>query len=144
MPVIDTTDSLPIEPAHRDIGRAMMRGLACKCPACGNGSMFRAYLKVADACPDCGEELFHQRADDAPPYLVIFIVGHIIVGLMLHIEMVHRVNPTFYLWTMLPLATLLCLWMLPRVKGAVVGLQWAKRMHGFDSHGTRDQLGEPR
>ncbi|WP_404403693.1 DUF983 domain-containing protein [Pelagibacterium halotolerans] len=144
MPIIDTTaQDLPAEPEHRDIGRAMMRGLACKCPACGEGKMFRAYLKVADTCPNCGEELFHHRADDAPPYLVIFIVGHIIVGLMLHIEMVYRVHPTFYLWTMLPLATLLCLWLLPLVKGAVVGLQWAKRMHGFDARAVPDTFGEP-
>jgi hypothetical protein len=36
-----------------------------------------------------------------------------------------------------PLIIGLSLWLLPRVKGALVGLQWALRMHGF---GDRDDL----
>ena len=45
--------------------------------------MFRAFLKVADHCPACGEALHHHRADDAPAYFVILIVGHIVVPLVL-------------------------------------------------------------
>ena len=52
--------------------------------------MFRAFLKVADRCDACGEELHHQRADDFPAYLVIVIVGHLVVPLVLHVEMVLR------------------------------------------------------
>ena len=54
-----------------------------KCPACGKGAMFNAYLKVNDRCPACGEELHHHRADDAPPYFTMLIVGHIVVALVL-------------------------------------------------------------
>ena len=53
---------------------------------CGEGKMFRSYLKVNDACPHCGEELFHQRSDDAPPYMTIFVVGHIIGTFMILVE----------------------------------------------------------
>ena len=42
--------------------------------------MFRAYLKVVDACPVCGEDLSHQRADDAPAYMTMLIVGHFVVA----------------------------------------------------------------
>ena len=112
---------------------ALLNGLRCRCPKCGEGKLFRAYLKVADRCENCGEELFHHRADDMPPYISIVVVGHIIVGLMLHLEMSYRIEPIWYVVTMVPLALILPLIMLPSIKGAVVALQWANRMHGFDS-----------
>ena len=116
----------------RNVWPAVRKGLACRCPRCGEGRLFRAYLKVADECPVCGEALHHHRADDMPPYIAIFIVGHLIVGLMLHLEMEYTIAPIWYLVTLVPLALILPLVMLPSIKGAVVGLQWANRMHGFD------------
>lgn len=111
---------------------AILNGLMCRCPKCGKGRLFRAYLKVADACSACGEELSHHRADDMPPYISIVIVGHLLVGALLHMEMTMIVAPWVYLVTLLPLALFLPLATLPSIKGAVVGLQWANRMHGFD------------
>jgi len=116
---------------QRPLAKAMTRGAAKKCPACGVGRMFRAYLKVNEACPACGEELHHHRADDLPPYLTIVIVGHLLVGIMLHVEMVWRIDPMIYIYTLVPMCVILPLLMLPWIKGAVVGLQWANRMHGF-------------
>lgn len=116
----------------RRLGPAVMNGMRCRCPRCGTGKLFRAYLKVNDTCPNCGEELFHHKADDMPPYISIVIVGHLIVGLMLHLEMEYVIAPIWYVVTMVPAALILPLVMLPSIKGAVVGLQWANRMHGFD------------
>ena len=116
----------------RDLWRSIGHGLRCRCPKCGEGKLFRGYLKVTDTCPACGEELHHHRADDLPPYLAIIIVGHLLVFLMLDLEMSFHVEPVTYLWTILPLAIVLPLAILPSIKGAVVGLQWANRMHGFD------------
>lgn len=115
----------------RPLGQAMWRGARGKCPHCGEGQLFHRYLKIVDECPSCGTELHHQRADDVPAYITIVIVGHILVGLMLHLEMSWRVDPMMYLYTLLPLGIILPLLMLPWVKGAAVGLQWALRMHGF-------------
>jgi uncharacterized protein (DUF983 family) len=110
----------------------MWRGAQGRCPHCGEGRLFRAYLKVADRCADCGEELHHHRADDFPAYLVIVIVGHIVVPLVLAIE----THFTLSLWismTLWPALTVaLSLALLQPVKGAVVGLQWAVGMHGFE------------
>jgi uncharacterized protein (DUF983 family) len=121
----------------RDALKAVWNGMKCRCPRCGEGKLFRAYLKVNGTCPNCGEELFHHRADDMPPYISIIIVGHIIVGLMLHLEMEYAIQPIWYVMTMVPAALILPLVLLPSIKGAVVGLQWANRMHGFD-HRHRD------
>lgn len=124
----------------RPLWPAMVNGMKCRCPACGEGKLYTGYLKIADECPSCGEELHHHRADDAPPYLVIVIVGHIIVGAILHIEMVYTVPPWIYLWTMVPLTVILCLALLPIVKGAVVALQWSGYMHGFDGGAEDDEI----
>jgi uncharacterized protein (DUF983 family) len=76
---------------ERSVLTSLLRGARLTCPACGKGAMFRRYLKVADTCPTCGDALHHHRADDAPPYFTIVIVGHIVVGLMLAVEMAaHR------------------------------------------------------
>ena len=118
--------------APRDLGQSLWRGLNGRCPNCGEGRIFRAYLKVNDACPTCGEELFHQRADDAPPYLTMLIVGHIIVAGILAAEELFPTAPLWigaFVWLWLTLA--LSLLILPRIKGALIGLQWALRMHGF-------------
>ncbi len=122
----------------RPIFASMLRGAALKCPACGAGAMFRRYLKVTDACPHCGEELHHHRADDAPAYFTIVIVGHIVVSLVLVVEMTYRPALWVHAALWLPLTVILTLVLLPVVKGALVGLQWALRMHGFDPESTEE------
>lgn len=122
----------------RVLSQAMGRGIMCKCPSCGEGKLFRAYLKVSDECANCGTVLSHHRADDFPPYIAIVIVGHILVGLMLHMEMAWTVSPTTYLAILVPLAIIMPLAMLPSIKGAVVGIQWALRMYGFDQKSAED------
>ena len=123
---------------QRELGLAMRRGFMGRCPNCGNGKLFRSYLKVNPNCPSCGEDLSHQRADDAPPYLTMLIVGHVIVAGVLAAEDVFPQSPLWldaliWLW----LTLVLSLALLPRIKGALVGYQWALRMHGFG--GEEDQ-----
>jgi uncharacterized protein (DUF983 family) len=118
--------------SERNVAQAMRRGLAERCPNCGEGKLFRAYLKVADHCPVCREALYHQRADDAPAYLTMFIVGHFIVAGILAAE---EIWPNINMWLLVALWSLVTaltsLFLLPRIKGALVGYQWANRMHGF-------------
>jgi uncharacterized protein (DUF983 family) len=132
----DRSDSeARVVPEHpRSAYKAMLSGARCACPACGKGRLFRAFLKVSDTCPSCGEDLSHQRADDAPAYFTMFIVGHIIVAGILVVE--RSLAPPIWiqmvLW--LSLAVVLSLALLQPVKGILVGLQWAFRMHGFGAH----------
>jgi uncharacterized protein (DUF983 family) len=116
----------------RPVGRSLWRGFKCRCPACGDGKLYRAYLKVVDRCEACGTDLTPQRADDAPAYMTIFIVGHIIVSGVMATEFVAPDTPFWVpalVWSAIAAGASLLL--LPRVKGALVGLQWANRMHGF-------------
>ncbi|WP_417581896.1 DUF983 domain-containing protein [Pelagibacterium sp.] len=136
MPYTDLT----LRPA-RPTWPAMLNGLKCRCPNCGQGKLFSSYLKVADQCDFCGTELFHHRADDAPPYIVITIVGHLAVGAVLHMEMSSTPLPALtYLWVMIPLIIISTLALLPITKGAIVGLQWARYMHGFDPVSAYDEF----
>ena len=82
-------------------------------------------------CASCGEELFHHRADDAPPYFTIFIVGHIIVSLLITVELLYEPPLWLHFPIWLPLTVLLSLALLPVVKGAIIGLQWALRRMGL-------------
>jgi uncharacterized protein (DUF983 family) len=116
----------------RDVWQALKRGLRCRCPRCGQGKLFRAFLKVDNACPVCGQDFTPHRADDLPAYLVIIIVGHIVVPLALMIETNYSPPVALQLAIYLPVTFVASLALLQPVKGAVVGLQWALRMHGFD------------
>jgi uncharacterized protein (DUF983 family) len=116
-----------------DPGRlvAMKRGVLGRCPACGNGHLFRSFLKVADRCEACGSEFHHHRADDLPPYLVIFLVGHLIGYGILTAETRFETPIWVHLALWPALTLVLSLALLQPVKGAVVGLQFALGMHGF-------------
>ena len=118
----------------RDVWSAMKRGFRCRCPRCGEGKLFRAFLKVDDHCSACGLDFTPHRADDLPAYLVIVIVGHIVVPLALSIETNFSPPVWLQLAIYLPLTLILSLALLQPVKGAVVGFQWALRMHGFDDN----------
>ncbi len=123
---------------QRNLADALLRGARLKCPACGTGRLFRAYLKVADTCPDCHEALHHHRADDAPPYLTIVIVGHLIIAGVLLLEQTVAPPEWLHMVLWLPLTVVLSLVLLPSIKGSIVGLQWANRMHGFGSYPDPD------
>ena len=101
---------------------AIGRGLRGLCPACGQRRMFNGFLRVVPACPNCTAPLGLARADDAPPYLTILIVGHIVVPLLYSVDRMGE--PPIWLMTaiFLPLTLILCLVLLRPIKGATVGI----------------------
>lgn len=106
------------------------RGFKTRCPKCGEGRVFRSYLKVVKVCEHCGEELGLIRADDFPPYLTMFVVGHIVVPLILLAEKMYE--PTtlqhMLIWPALSLALILLL--LTPIKGACVATLWYLSLKG--------------
>ncbi len=117
---------------------AMRRGWNGKCPSCGTGPMLRGYLTVRDSCPACGTDLHHHRADDGPAYLTILIVGHLMAPLLMFVFTTWRPEPATLIAIFSLFVVVTSLYLLPRIKGAMVGLQWAKRMHGFGGEAEAD------
>jgi uncharacterized protein (DUF983 family) len=116
----------------RQLGEAIRRGLVGRCPACGRGRLFRAYLKVAPSCTVCGEDLSHARADDAPAYLTMLVVCHVVgAGVLVSDNIAPQMSLLVVALFWLAVTVAVSLLLLPRMKGAVVGQQWALFMHGF-------------
>lgn len=117
----DRTEKLPPWPVP-PMGTALLRGVTCKCPACGQTKLFRGYLRVVDDCSNCGAPLGSVRADDLPPYLTIFVVGHIVIPGMLMVEKAFQPADWVQAAIWVPVTLGLCLGLLRPIKGATVGL----------------------
>ena len=114
--------------------RAFLRGASKRCPQCGAGRIFAGYTTTRATCDVCHLDLSGHRADDAPPYLTIMVVGHLLIPLALATRQMFEppLWAQFAFWT--PALILATIWMLPVSKGAMIGIQWANRMHGFAGH----------
>ena len=130
-----------INEPDRPLRPALLQGWKRKCPACGNGPLLQGFLTVRDECAVCGEELFHQRADDGPSWATILITGHLLAPSMLFVFTAFRPEPWVMATGFSIFFVLLTMFLLPRIKGMFVALQWAKRMHGFG--GLSDVLDKP-
>lgn len=119
-PPRDTADAAAGQPVG--FWTSLARGAANRCPACGQGKVFRSWLKVVPECAHCHAPLGEIRADDAPPYFTIFLAGHILVPLVLMVERAWQPAMWIHMALWLPLFTVVCILLLRPVKGAVVGL----------------------
>ena len=117
----DRTDTMPPWPVP-PVWTAIGRGLLCRCPACARTRLFRGYLRVVDRCAHCGAPLGSARADDAPPYFTILVVGHVIVLGMLTLERAAAPPLWMHAAIWLPLTVVLSLLLLRPIKGGTVGL----------------------
>lgn len=129
---MNDTHEHPLKPA-------LLRGWRRRCPNCGKGAMFRSYLKLHDTCPVCDEELHHARADDGPAYLTILVVGHLMAPAILIFYTAFTPDPLVMASIFTVGTVALSLYLLPRLKGAMVAFQWAKRMHGFAPEGEEGE-----
>ena len=137
-PATTVWTSESVKGEKRYLWTAMKRGFMCRCPRCGQGKLFRAFLKVDDHCTTCNLDYTPHRADDLPAYLVIIIVGHIVVPVVLWVETNYSPAIWLQMAIYLPFTFISSLLLLQPVKGAVVGFQWALRMHGFDENAPSD------
>lgn len=120
------------DPEHVDLPLVIWRGVRQRCPRCGQGALFKAYLKQADTCVVCHEQYAHIRADDAPPWLTILVVGHIVVPLIFVVNSWYS-WPNWLVILVWPIVTTaLALAVLPRAKGIFVAIIWATRALGSE------------
>jgi uncharacterized protein (DUF983 family) len=112
---------------------AMARGLKGLCPRCGEGALFYRYLKVSPECPRCGHDLDQYPSDDGPAYFTILLVGHAVVAPLLLFPIIWKAPAMLIVpLVLVPLAGL-TLVVLPRVKGAVIGLLYALKVRRADA-----------
>ena len=99
------------------------RGFNKKCPSCGISPIFIKYVKTFQKCKHCGIKLSEYKSDDGPAYITIFIVGHLLIPIILLVEKYYSPKLVIQL-TMWPILTIISsLWLLPRIKGAFIGIQ---------------------
>lgn len=111
--------------SRRPVLVGLRRGAAGRCPNCGQGRLFRAYLKIRPICAVCAHDNGQYPADDAPPYFTILILGHLVIGPLLIFRFIWTWPVGLVLAILMPALTALTLILLPIVKGAVVGVLWA-------------------
>src|SRR3954468_12882343 len=102
-----TADAAPA--AKRNVWAALKRGLRGRFPRCGEGKLFRAFLKVDDHCSVCGQDFTPHRADALAAYLLMVIVGHIVVPTILWLETDYALSVPLQLSIYLPLTLVLSL-----------------------------------
>jgi uncharacterized protein (DUF983 family) len=117
---------------------AVLRGLRCRCPRCGEGRLFHRWLKPEATCNACALDLTPQQTDDFPAYLSIFVTGHLMAPLIIMLALDFALSPWQMALIVLPLATVIMLGLLQPAKGAVVAAQWWNGMHGF----RQERIGE--
>jgi uncharacterized protein (DUF983 family) len=118
------------------IWQAMRRGAASKCPRCGEGRLFRKWLKSVENCSACGQDWSHHRADDFPAYIAILVTGHLLAPVMIALSLDTELSPGAILALLIPCSVALMLGMLQPTKGAVIAVQWWNGLHGF----TKERL----
>ena len=119
MAVNDNSGFPPIEP--------IAAGLKGCCPRCGRGKLFSGFLAVAPCCENCGLDFSFADAADGPAIFVMLIIGFVVVGLALWVEV--TMNPPLWLHFLLwiPLTLVLCLPSLRLAKGVLITLQYANK-----------------
>jgi uncharacterized protein (DUF983 family) len=115
------------EIGKRDVWLAVRRGLRLTCPACGRGRLMAGYLRQAEGCAQCGERTGDIRADDAPAWATILLVGHLISPVFF-VFATSKTDAAWAAFVMIAALVIgLTLLLLPRMKGLFVGIIWASR-----------------
>jgi uncharacterized protein (DUF983 family) len=115
----DTAIWPPVDPVRA--------GLSGRCPRCGEGRLFKGFLAVGDRCGNCRLDYSFADAGDGPAVFVILIIGFVVVGLALWMEV--TLGPPlwvhFLLW--IPLAIAMSLTALRLIKGVLIALQYRNK-----------------
>ena len=112
--------------------QAMLRGARGRCPCCGEAGLFASWLRPTEACARCDARLAQVKADDAPPYVVVFLVGHLVIATAVLLDTALVLSPWVEAAVLIPLTLGASLGLLQPVKGATIGLMLRLGMTGQD------------
>ena len=114
--------------SEKSVWTGIKRGLARRCPNCGEGRLFSGYLKVRTPCEACGTDNSVYASDDLPPYITVLVVGHVFIPIFMWVDKAYEPSFVLQAAVWLPLMTLACLAMLPYAKGATLGVCWTHNL----------------
>ena len=137
------SSSSPCYHLPRSFPAAILRGFLGRCPRCGEGKLFRAWLKPKDHCPSCGLDLREQRSDDFPAYVAIFITGHVLAPILIMLVLDFELSILALTIIVFAMAIAMLMALIQPSKGAVIALQWWNGMHGFKRERALPDDGEP-
>lgn len=102
-------------------------GLRGRCPRCGEGRLFSGFLNVGKSCQTCRLDYSFADAGDGPAVFVILLIGFVVVGLALWMEVSYAppIWLHFILW--IPLTVVLSLVALRLIKGVLIALQYRNK-----------------
>lgn len=101
--------------------------LACRCPRCGQGRLFSGFLTIAPACTACGLDYAFVDAGDGPAVFVIFVVGFVVIGLALWVELTFMPPIWLHMLLWIPLTLILSFGLLRPLKALLIALQYQNR-----------------
>lgn len=117
--------------------QAMMRGARFRCPRCDSKGLFARYLKPESKCSHCGQDWTLHQADDFPPYVSMFITGHLMAPVIIELGS-SQLSMAAQLAIAFGVGSVLMVGLLQPAKGAIIALQWWMGMHDFRPAG-RDE-----
>lgn len=117
---------------------ATRTGLACRCPRCGRGKLYDGFLTVTSKCSVCGLALSAHDAGDGPAVFIIMILGFVVVGLALWVEVTF--SPPLWVHALLwpPLILGGALGMLRPLKGVMIANQYKLGTGDFEGPDDAD------
>ena len=127
----------------RTFPAAILRGFLGRCPRCGEGRLFRAWLKPYESCACCALDISGQRSDDFPAYIAILITGHVLAPILIMLVLDFQISVWMLTALVFGMAVAMLLALLQPSKGAVIALQWWNGMHGFKRERALPEDGEP-
>lgn len=124
-PSVKTSSDIPVTTIVR-------RGLARRCPNCGEGATLSGYLTRLPACTACGEDFSHISADDGPAWATLIVVGHVLAPFLIILGR----DESIPVWAAIVALAAMMLagvwWCLPRFKGLFIALIWRTGATGED------------
>lgn len=112
---------------HFDTPSTVTAGLRCRCPRCGQGKLFRSYLKIADRCEACGLEFGFADPADGPAFFVMTAVGILVIAAWAVWAVVGQPPIWLQVAVVWPALLIGCLGSLPPTKAWLVAEQYVHK-----------------
>jgi uncharacterized protein (DUF983 family) len=99
-------------------------GLLSRCPSCGEGPVYKGFLRFRDRCEACGADLTSADAGDGPAFFVMFAALMFIVPAAMIFELASAPPVWAHVVVWPPVTLTFCLTLLRPFKATLFALQW--------------------